>query len=257
MAAPWISVITVVKDDPEGFARTLDSLVRQDLNGVEFVVVDSSRDRSTIPDLVADVPCVYAWTEPRGIYAAMNAALARASGDMACFANAGDTFAADDVLNRVRPLVEGKVWAHGPVEVVDVAGNVVVTPPWDYDREKAVGFSRGHFPAHQGTFTNREELLSLGGFDTTYEIAADYAMALRLSQVADPVVLDFPIARFHEGGASTQRWQDSFREFHRARRSILKPRGMDALRERWFGGVHFVSVWLHRTVISPYRGRRS
>ena len=111
-------MITVVKDDPEGFARTLDSLVRQDLSGVEFVVVDSSRDRSAVPDLVADVPCLYLWTEPRGIYAAMNAALARASGEMAYFANAGDTFADDDVLSRVRPLVEGQVFCRTPLATI-------------------------------------------------------------------------------------------------------------------------------------------
>jgi hypothetical protein len=44
MPTPWLSVITVVKDDAEGFARTAASLSQQNLEGVEYIVVDSSTD---------------------------------------------------------------------------------------------------------------------------------------------------------------------------------------------------------------------
>ena len=40
--APWLSVITVVKDDNAGLLATLASLKSQNLDGVEHVVVDSS-----------------------------------------------------------------------------------------------------------------------------------------------------------------------------------------------------------------------
>ena len=39
---PWLSIITVVKDDPEGFARTAESIAGQNLKGVEWVVIDGS-----------------------------------------------------------------------------------------------------------------------------------------------------------------------------------------------------------------------
>jgi hypothetical protein len=44
---------------------------------------------------------------------------------------------------------------------------------------------------------------------------------------------DFVIATFAEGGVSTTRWQESFRQFHAARISILRPSGALAIRERW------------------------
>ena len=37
---------------------------------------------------------------------------------------------------------------------------------------------------------DRELFLRLGGFDESYAIAADYHLALRLSQMADPLLLD-------------------------------------------------------------------
>jgi len=45
MTAPWLSVVSVVKDDLLGLARTLRSLSQQDRTDVELVVVDSSADR--------------------------------------------------------------------------------------------------------------------------------------------------------------------------------------------------------------------
>ena len=92
-------------------------------------------------------------------------------------------------------------------------------------------FSRGRFPPHQGTIANRQALLDLGGFDTSYRIAADYALFLKLSLRAEPSISADSIALFHEGGLSTIAWRESLSEFHRARREILKPSGLTGATE--------------------------
>ena len=251
---PWLTIATVVKDDAAGLERTLASLIYQDLAGAELVVVDSSADREAVPPVVSELPpdasVHYCWTAPAGIYPAMNQALGLAAGDYVYFLNAGDELAESTVLARVRRALAGTdaVWAFGAVEIRERSGARVVTPPWDYESEKRALFSRGHFPAHQGTFARRGVLGALGGFDAGYRISADYAMALRLSLVEDPLLLPFIIARFHEGGTSTQDWKASFAEFHRARREILAPVGAAALRERWATARHFGLVYAHREV---------
>jgi glycosyltransferase len=247
----WLSVVTVVKDDRDGFARSLASLRAQDLDGVEWIVIDGSRDEAEIPALLATSDALaarYCHEAPRGIYPAMNNALEIACGDVLYFLNAGDTLASSSILARVRECVGDAVWAFGPVEIEERSGAVVVTPPWDYASERRAAFSRGHFPPHQGTFVRTTVLREIGGFDASYRIAADYAAALKLSLLADPVELPFIIARFREGGTSTVRWQESFREFHRARREILRPSGTSALRERWESARHFARVYAHREV---------
>lgn len=263
---PWLTIATVVKDDAAGLERTLASLASQDPAGVELVVVDSSADREVVPAAIragfSGTSVHYCWSTPSGIYPAMNQALDSATGDYVYFLNAGDELAESTVLARVRRAVAGTdaVWAFGPVEILERSGARVVTPPWDYEWEKRALFSRGHFPAHQGTFARREVLAALGGFDTAYRISADYAIFLHLSLVGDPVVLPFVIARFHEGGMSTRGWKASFAEFHRARREILAPVGGAALRERWETARHFALVYAHREVRSrlewgPFRRR--
>jgi glycosyltransferase len=130
----------------------------------------------------------------------------------------------------------------------------VVTPHWDYAAEKKNLFSRGFFPPHQGTVVRSDLLRGIGGFDTTYRIAADYAAFLRLSQAADPLQLSYVLATFREGGASTQNWQESFAEFHRARLSILHPSGVGRAREQASTWWHFAKVYAYREVINRKGG---
>lgn len=258
----WLSVVTVVKDDADGLRRTVASLLAQDdVDGIEYVVIDSSSDRASSEAALADAHNAlfvdYTWTKPAGIYAAMNTGLARASGEVVHFLNAGDTLFAPDVLSRARIAWDGRRhgerWMFGPVEIVGRDGRRVITPPWDYRDEQRAHFGRGLFPPHQGTFAERAVLDEIGGFDTSFAIAADYAAFLALSLRSDPVRLPFPVASFREGGVSTTRWRASFAEFHRARTSILQPRGVDAWRERADTAWHFAKVFAYRDILR--RGR--
>jgi hypothetical protein len=103
----------------------------------------------------------------------------------------------------------------------------------------------------------RTDLLrTVGGFDARYRIAADYAAFLQVSLLADPVVLDFVIADFFEGGASTSHWRAAFKEFHRARLEVFAPQGSDRLREQWDTWFGVTKVWAYRNVVAPLRARR-
>jgi glycosyltransferase involved in cell wall biosynthesis len=249
----WLSIVTIVKDDPRGFAKTLNSILSQDFSGVEWVIIDSSAQKTEIPESLARVPSTwkvnYLHEAPRGIYPAMNSGLARCSGEYAYFLNAGDSLFDAGVLARVREVLRSHpVWAHGPVAIREEDGSIVITPEWSFEIERKRSFAGGHFPAHQGTFAQVEELRNAGGFDPSYRIAADYAMFLKLSLVAPPCEIPFQIAIFNSGGVSSQQWQESFREFHRARREILKPRGLSSLKEQWETRRHFALVYAHREV---------
>lgn len=260
MENPWLTVATVVRNDPDGFLRTARSLDEQTFKDFEFVVIDSSDDETVINDAIGEFPqlanCVnYHWQVPQGIYPAMNSALNQARGRYAYFLNAGDCLEAYDVLERVSTAlsVTNPVWAFGPIEIEERNGAVVRTRTWDYSNEKKHYFARGLFPSHQGTFALTDVLRSFGGFDTQYSIAADYAMALHLSELAPPVLLNFVIARFSEGGVSTNNWVRSFLEFHHARQAILQLDGLKGLHERFHTLLHLARVGAYRGIIERWR----
>jgi len=182
--------------------------------------------------------------------------LQRASGTYLHFLTAGDVFHDSSVLARIREICRAEpVWMFGPVDIVNEAGMHTTTPPWDYGREKARLFARGHFPQHQGTVVRRDVLMRIGGFPSNYRIAADYAAFLRLSQLADPLLLDFVVADFHTGGLSSVAWRESFDEFHRARLEVLKPRGAARVVEMWDYTTHLARVGVYREVLEPLRRR--
>lgn len=250
-SSPWLTVVTVTKDDPGGLTRTLRSLQSQDRTDVECLIIDSSADRDYAVELAKACGIVarVIWVEPSGIYPAMNVGLREASGEFVYFLNGGDEFARADVLARLRNRVTEPAidWAFGAIEIVHTDGSRIVTPPWDYASESAHAFSRGYFPAHQGTVVRTGVLRSAGGFDESFTIAADYAAFLRLTTIGPPGELDMVVATFHEGGVSTTRWPQALAEFRRARRDVLSPTGAVARRERLASAGQFLRMAAHRS----------
>ena len=256
MTRQWLTVVTIVKDDPVGLARTAESLAVNDLTDVEHVVVDGSTEVVPLEALQATRARVVHQV-PQGVYSAMNAGLYEATAEYVWFLNAGDEVLGDDVITRLRRLVRDVVWAHAPVIVMGRDHRSLATPPWSYSEESKRLFARGRFPAHQGTIASVDALRDLGGFDTRYRICADYKIALELSKLSDPVEISFPIARFHEGGLSTIDWRKSVIEFHRARREVFHPRGRRALVEYLHMGRQWIALGTYRAVIEPIRSRLS
>ena len=222
---PLLTVITVLKDDPEGLLRTMNSLDQPPSPDIQWLVVDSSSDVQRVRTILTRSrwESDFFWTKPEGVFNAMNKGLAKASGDYVWFLNAGDTLHSSESLDIVLTLLRNKpFWAFGQVQFVSMEGRVTLPKVFDYEREKRRWFARGRFPPHQGTIARRQLVCELGGFNENYRVAADYELMLKLSKAADPVVSDAVWATFYEGGVSSTNWRRSLREFHHARRAVLK-----------------------------------
>ena len=237
---PGLSIITVVKDEPEGLQRTLASIDAQGELDAEVVIIDGSE--SAVDNVtLSSLPWRIVRQSPRGIYPAMNAGLESARGEYVYFLNAGDTFSGSDTLPRVLDGLRespDSVWAFGTVEFYDASGHPLHEPTWSYESERGKLFARGVFPAHQGVVARTDALRHLGGFDESYIVAADYKLMLQLSTLATPLRWEWPIARFQQGGVSSQRWWIALREFHRARSEVFQPSGR-------YRVVEFVSTARH------------
>jgi glycosyltransferase involved in cell wall biosynthesis len=106
-----ITVITVCRNSGARLEPTLRSVSAQDYADLEYVVVDGAstdetqeilrRHEGRISRLLVE--------SDRGVYEAMNKGLRLATGDRLLFMNAGDVFAADDVLSRAAAATDADV----------------------------------------------------------------------------------------------------------------------------------------------------
>jgi len=222
---PILTIITIVRDDPTGLTRTLNSFDKTDLDQIEVLIIDSSALQKNTQNITEGLlpPATFSWTPPRGIFNAMNTGLAMANGDYIWFINAGDELTSPIALESVlNALTFRPNWLFGQVEFTRNGESGITPPPFDYEKEKQRRFSQGRFPPHQGTIVRTQLARELGGFDETYAIAADYHLMLKLSEQATPTEITNTIARFWTGGTSSKNWRQAIREFHRARIHALE-----------------------------------
>lgn len=259
---PILSVITVVKDDATGLRRTLESLTAQveliqHPANWELLIVDGSTPplESQLESAPAKLTRFF-WQQPAGIYSAMNYGVFEAHGDYLLFLNAGDTLATNSTLNSLIQFLAANSpdWAFGRVLFTSESGRELVEPDWDYHGEANRLFARGLFPSHQGTLIKRELINTLNGFDLSYQITSDYQMLLRASLVAQPLVIEFPIANFQQGGASTHNWFTAAKEFHRARVEVFRPSGWARFVEWSDTAVGYAKAGLGRAMTEVRRG---
>ena len=229
--SPQLTVVTVVRNDPQALRLTLASLQEQDLDDVEHLIVDGASTDDTgqvAAGAAADYGARVISEPDQGVYDAMNKGISLSRGTHIQFLNAGDTYTSSDELAwAVAQLRTGTAWLRTRVRFVDEDRNP--TRPLAAAAVAFTDFAWGRQPVfHQGAFMAQRLLSDLGGFDTDLTIAADFDLSLRAlaagvtPQVSDRVTVDVDAA-----GLSTEEWRKSLWEMHRSRTSdpINMPRG--------------------------------
>ena len=229
------TIITVCFNEAAGIRRTCESILGQTHQDFEWIVIDGgSMDgtlavlhdfRGRITHLVSEAD--------EGIYDAMNKGLALTSGQYLLFMNGGDAFAADDILEQVAAAPATDL-IFGDLYFNEVGGERQSFP----DQIDAGYLLKGMIP-HQACFYRRELFGRFGVFDTSYRIAGDYDLFVRLLEVGQVSYhhIPAPLAVFDRSGISSDRRYRALRkrENHRVRKTYF-PRyrwSLKAWRQEW------------------------
>jgi hypothetical protein len=211
-----ISVITVALNPGSEFCLTAESILLQDHDQVEWVVIDGlgwSADNTYI-DRYKDRIDTYVRSPDEGVYAAMNTAWTHATGDYIVFLNAGDVFYQADTLSRmVGHMGRGLDIVYGDHDYVDRgmhlfrragAADVILARLQAGDVEKGW---HGMMPCHQATFYRRA-LFAEEQFDTRFAICADHDFFLRMAVQKRPMAhTGVVVCRYYGGGFSAKNAQ--------------------------------------------------
>ncbi|MHA6481266.1 glycosyltransferase family 2 protein [Paenibacillus sp. strain BS8-2] len=203
---PKISVITVCYNAEQTIEQTIQSVINQTYDNIEYIIIDgASTDRTMeiVDKYRRQISKVI--SEPdKGIYDAFNKAIYCSTGDYLYFLNADDQLFKNEVLVDISSQLQetNADVLYGAVEYIELYNGKPYVWKDKIDLKKVM---QGHMPHHQGTFFRKTIFDKFGVYNTRYSLAADYEFttryfsdeAIRIQKVDDIV------AKFRMGGVST------------------------------------------------------
>ena len=249
-----LSIITITYNNAEGLRKTLASVASQTFRDFEHIIVDGGstdesveiireyadseairlkgyeaiRQENSKADnlassphhLITSSPIIWISEKDRGIYDAQNKGIRLAHGEYCYFLNAGDTFCADDVLERMFspnslfPSLPHRLISSSPLtSTPDILyGNEIIVDGNGQRVDIARGVANPSFVdlynscmKHQASFIRRELFEQYGMYDDTMRICADFDWFFRVIAFHDDVTLlykDVDVAYFENTGLS-------------------------------------------------------
>jgi glycosyltransferase involved in cell wall biosynthesis len=230
-AVPLVTIITVVFNGEKHLEQTIQSVISQTYDNVEYIIIDGGSTDGTVDIIRKYEEVIDYWvSEPdAGISDAMNKGISLATGILINHLHAGDKFAADTTLSSVVSSYnsEGWRWCFGNQLLRSPTDNAIVgcfCPPKFSQKLLHIV----NTIPHPTVFSERALIEEVNGFDNNYKCAMDYHLWLRFTQLSKPKQFDYATAEFLLGGRSSD-IKLALREEFRARKEVLMQSKLELL----------------------------
>ena len=219
-----VSIVTVCLNAEKHVRSAIESVLAQTYADIEYLVVDGGSTDATL-DIVRELEPRFAgrmrWVSESdvGLYDAMNKGIGLAAGDLIGIVNADDLLTPEAVATVVatwQAQPEAGV-VFGGTCTIDEVGDVVLDMPAPAEvTPEAMG--EGMVFCHQSMFVTAETYRTLGTYDTSFRILADYEFVMRCLRGGVVFALaDARLSRFRLGGVSGSSTRQVDRERTRIR----------------------------------------
>jgi glycosyltransferase involved in cell wall biosynthesis len=196
-----LSIITPSFNQGAYIEQTIQSVLHQDYQRVEHIVIDGGSTDSTVGILKRYPHLIWVSEKDRGQADALNKGLALAKGDIVGWINSDDYY---------RPNIFGSVAAHFRGSRARwVVGNIADV----FDDGSPIAFRRSptitydalirdpDIVRQQAAFFLGETLKSVGAWDADRYMVMDYDLWIRLAKVSPPIMIDEDWACFRNHAA--------------------------------------------------------
>ncbi len=177
-----ISIITVVLNGEQTITDTIESVLTQTYQNIEYIIIDGESNDQTLEIIKSYGNQINHWiSEPdQGLYDAMNKGIHLATGDIVGILNSDDIYAHQHIIEIVAKAFKQQ-------QTDSLYGDIKLTSK---DLKKTIRFWRagnfnkdslkkGWHPPHPSFFVKRHVYQTYGQFNTDFKIAADYELMLR------------------------------------------------------------------------------
>lgn len=179
---PLISIITVVYNNRDQIEQTICSVLRQDYEYVEYIVVDGGSTDGTLDIIKKYDYAIDYWISESdgGIYNAMNKGISLCIGDIVGIINSGDYYISGSlkkVCEAYSNKLDADVISGSIVKLSDSTGNGFIVKS---DVKKLPSVLRYMPVSHPSTFVTLNAYKKHGQFDESFAICSDNELIARL-----------------------------------------------------------------------------
>lgn len=179
-----ISVITINRNNRDGLRKTMQSVLEQDFDNFEYIVVDGASDDGSV-EVIKEyeerfkqqgrIAFQYESKLDKGIFNAMNKGIVKSKGEYLLFLNSGDYLVAGNVLSSFARLGAKEDYVSGDIKIYINGREEIRKNPEKVD----FLFFYSNALHHQATFIKRATFDVFGMYNEDNKIASDWEHSLR------------------------------------------------------------------------------
>lgn len=173
-----ISIITINFNNLTGLKKTVESVLSQSYELIEYIIIDGGSSDGSKEYIVEHSEKIDYWVSEndKGVYHAMNKGLEVATGDYCLFLNSGDFFYNSNVVKLFQ-------------KEIDVCSSLVygmikweeTNQLWNPKRDlKAFEMAFHSLIPHQATFFKTDVIKNLGGYKEEFKVISDWGLMISI-----------------------------------------------------------------------------
>jgi glycosyltransferase involved in cell wall biosynthesis len=179
-----ISIITVSFNSVITIRDTIESIISQDYNNIEYIIIDAGSNDGTL-DIIKEYKehiSYFISEADNGIYDGMNKGIAAATGDIVGILNSDDFYPNSFVISNVASTFEKQVCdaVYGDLVYVKFFDTDKIIRYWQSGEYTVKKIKNGWMLPHPTFFVKKHLYDKYGYYNTDFKTAADYEMVLKL-----------------------------------------------------------------------------
>jgi glycosyltransferase len=178
-----ISIITVTYNSAQTLEQTIQSVLLQDYENVEYIIVDGQSTDDTLSVIRKYRHKIehFVSEKDEGLYYAINKGISLATGDIIGILHADDFYTDDNVLTKIAETFKktNAEAVYADLYYVDKDDTNKIVRTWKSGNYTDGKFLWGWMPPHPTFFVKKEVYKMYGVFNTNLHSAADYELMLR------------------------------------------------------------------------------
>lgn len=212
---PLVTVITVVFNGEKHLEETILSVINQTYDNVEYIIIDGGSTDGTVDVIRKYERQIDYWVseEDKGIYYAMNKAVALSTGDWVYVLGSDDKLYAEAMQRVSKYLASQETAYYGDVKLLS-SGEIFAGR---FSTYKMMYYNI----SHQSIFYPRSFILK-NRYDVNYQIGADFELLMRCHGTRDYKLQYIPeiIAEYNDVDGISSKQEDP--NFLKDRKAIVK-----------------------------------